>query len=98
MKTICCTVLAGIGNLLLTPENIFFAIFLKFSAWQWNALSSLYRNSPFLSLDKMEHNKFRKSAEDEEVHVTNFENPSIYDEEMLINAPCNDLNEHLRLL
>ena len=46
----------------------------------------------------MEHNEFRKSTEDEEEHVTNFENPSIYDEEMLINAPCNDLNEHLRRL
>ena len=30
--------------------------------------------------------------DDEEEHVTNFENPSLYDEKMLINAPGNDLN------
>ena len=71
MKTICRTVLAGIGNLLLTPVNIFFAIFRKFPALQWNILSSLYINSPFLTLDKMEHNAFQKSEEEhEEEHVT----------------------------
>ena len=43
----------------------------------------------------MEHNEFQKSTEDEEEHVTNFENPSIHDEEMLINAPCNDLSVSL---
>ena len=40
----------------------------------------------------MEHNAFQKSLEDQEEHVTNFENPSIHDEEMLINASCDDLN------
>ena len=70
----------------------FFAIFRKFTAWQWNALSPLYRNSPFLTLDKMEHNEFAKSMEDEEEHVTNVKNSSIHDEEMLINSPCNDLS------
>ena len=40
----------------------------------------------------MEHNAFQKSTEDEKEHVTNFENPAIHDEEMLINAPCDDLN------
>ena len=74
------------------PFKHFFAIFRKFPAWQWNALSALYRNAPFLTLDKMEHNAFQKSTEDEKEHVTNFENPAIHDEEMLINAPCDDLN------
>ena len=74
------------------PCEHFFAIFQKFPDWQWNALSPLYRNSPFLTLDKMEHNAFQKSTEDEKEHVTNFENPSIDDEEMLINGPCDDLN------
>ena len=40
----------------------------------------------------MEHNAFQKSTEDEKEHVTNFENPSMHDEKMLINRPCNDLN------
>ena len=44
----------------------------------------------------MEHNEFKKSTEHEEEHVTNLENPSIHDEEMLINAPCNDLIVPLR--
>ena len=44
----------------------------------------------------MEHNEFKKSTEHEEEHVTNLENPSIHDEEMLINAPCNDLSVPLR--
>ena len=70
----------------------FFAFFQKFPAWQWNALCPFYKNSPFLALDKMDHNEFQKSTKDEEEHVTNFENPSIHDEEMLINALCNDLS------
>ena len=74
------------------PRKHFFAIFGRFPAWQWNALSPLYINSPFLRLDKMQHNAFQKYLEDEEDHVTNFENPSIHDKEMLINAPCDDLN------
>ena len=50
----------------------FFAIFRKFLAWQWNALFPLYRNSPFLILDKMEHNAFEKSIEDEkEINTIN---------------------------
>ena len=57
MKTVFRTILAGNGNLLLTPVHIFFHL-PKFPAWQWNALSPLYRNSPFLTLDKMEHNEF----------------------------------------
>ena len=43
----------------------------------------------------MKHNEFQKSTEHEEEHVTNFEKPSIHDEEMLINAPCNDLSVSL---
>ena len=74
------------------PFKSFFAIFRKFLAWQWNALSPLYRISPFLTLDKMEHNEFQNSMEDEAEHVTNCETPSINDGEMLINAPCNDLS------
>ena len=70
----------------------FFAIFRKFPACQWNSLSPLYRNSPFLTLHKMEHKEFQKFTEDEKEHVTNFENPSVHDEEMLINGPCDDLN------
>ena len=52
------------------------------------SLSPLYRNFPFLTLNKMQHNAFQKSTED----VTNFENSSIYDEEIHISAPCDDLN------
>ena len=52
------------------------------------SLSPLYRNFPFLTLNKMQHNAFQKSTED----VTNFENSSIYDEEIPISAPCDDLN------
>eukprot|EP00794_Sanderia_malayensis_P018369 gene18369-20216_t len=29
----------------------FFAVFKRFPSWSWNAVSSLYRNSPFLTLD-----------------------------------------------
>ena len=74
------------------PCKKVFAIFQKFPVCQWNALSPLHRNSPFLTLGKMEHNAFQKSLEGEEEYITNFENPSIRDKEMLINAPCNDLN------
>ena len=52
----------------------------------------IYRNCPFLTLDQMEHNAFQKSEEDEKEHVRNFENPSIHDDEMLTNGPCDDLN------
>ena len=40
----------------------------------------------------MEQNEFQKSTQDERDHVTNFENPSIHDEEMLIHVTCVDLN------
>ena len=40
----------------------------------------------------MEHNAFKESKEDEKEHVTNSENLSIHDEEMLINGPYNDVN------
>ena len=40
----------------------------------------------------MEHNAFQKLTEDEEEYITNFENPLIRDEEMLINAKLEDLN------
>ena len=43
----------------------------------------------------MEHNEFQKSTEDEEEYVTNFENLSIHDEEMLVNEPCNNLRVSL---
>ena len=36
----------------------------------------------------MQYNTFQKSTED----VTDFENSSIYDEEIPISAPCDDLN------
>ena len=39
----------------------------------------------------MQHNEYQKYMDDEEELVTNFENPSLYDEKMLINAPGNDL-------
>ena len=29
----------------------FFAVFQKFAAWNWDALSGLYKNSPYLNLD-----------------------------------------------
>ena len=34
----------------------FAAVFLKFRAWQWDALSPLYINSPFLTLDNFDMN------------------------------------------
>ena len=35
------------------PCKHFFAVFRKFPAWQWDALSPLYRDSPYLNLDKI---------------------------------------------
>ena len=48
------------------PCKHFFAIFKKFPCWNWNSLSSLYRNSPYLNLDldflnDKEHTKQTKS-------------------------------------
>nr|XP_047137883.1 uncharacterized protein LOC124814333 [Hydra vulgaris] len=37
------------------PCKHFFAIFRKFPLWQWDALSELYLNSPFLTLDHEEN-------------------------------------------
>ncbi|XP_065641395.1 uncharacterized protein LOC124812064 [Hydra vulgaris] len=37
------------------PCKHFFAIFRKFPLWQWDALSELYLNSPFLTLDNEEN-------------------------------------------
>ena len=33
------------------PCKHFFAVFQKFAAWNWDALSGLYRNSLYLNLD-----------------------------------------------
>ena len=33
------------------PCKHFFAVFQKFAAWNWDALSGLYKNSPYLNLD-----------------------------------------------
>ena len=74
------------------PFKHSFVIFRKFSAWKWNVLSPFYRNSPFLTLYKMEHNSFQEITEGEMKNVINFENSSIHDEQMLINGPCDDLN------
>ena len=30
----------------------FFAIFKKYASWDWNSLSKLYKNSPYLTLDE----------------------------------------------
>lgn len=35
------------------PCPHFFAVFNNFEGWKWDSLSSLYRNSPFLTLDDM---------------------------------------------
>ena len=94
MKTVCHTIHAGIRIFCLHLKHCF-AIFQKFPAWLWNGLCQLYRNSPFLTLYKVEHNEYQKSMDYEEEHATNYESPSLYDEKMLINAPCNDLNAPL---
>ena len=40
------------------PCKHFFAVFRKFHAWQWDALSPMYINSPFLTLDNLNTNDF----------------------------------------
>ena len=39
------------GKSHITGAKIFFAVFLKFPNWSWDALSPLYVNSPFLQPD-----------------------------------------------
>ena len=34
------------------PCKHFFAIFKKYASWDWNSLSRLYKNSPYLTLDE----------------------------------------------
>ena len=34
------------------PCKHFFAIFKKYASWDWNSLSKLYKNSPYLTLDE----------------------------------------------
>ena len=39
------------GKNLFIHVSIFFAVFQKFAGWNWDVLSGLYRNSPYLNLD-----------------------------------------------
>ena len=45
------------------PCKHFFAIFQKYPTWQWNSLSPLYRNSPFLNLDRENDETTREDGE-----------------------------------
>ena len=56
MITVCNLVPVTIGEELATLVNIFF-IFQKIPAWNWEALSHLYTQSPFLCLDAFHNNK-----------------------------------------
>ena len=49
---------------IFTRANIFFAVFLKFPNWSWDALSPLYVNSPYLQLHIYSNEKECSAAED----------------------------------
>ena len=53
---------------------IFFAVFLKFPNWSWDALSPLYVNSPFLQLDIYSKEKECSAAKDLSHKPSNAEN------------------------
>ena len=55
------------------PCKHFFAIFKKYSSWGWNSLSKLYKNSPYLTLDK----NVTDSTESEAQPVNKNENDEI---------------------
>ena len=49
----CPAVHVLIGTIQCIYVNTFFAIFNKYpDTWSWNAISSGYRNSPFLTMDE----------------------------------------------
>ena len=56
----------------------FFAIFKKYASWDWNSLSKLYKNSPYLTLDEnvtdqpeFEAKPVNKNSNDEIFHRKN---------------------------
>ena len=60
------------------PCKHFFAIFKKYASWDWNSLSKLYKNSPYLTLDenvtnstKFQAQPVNKNANDEIAHREN---------------------------
>ena len=55
------------------PCKHFFAIFKKYTSWDWNSLSKLYKSSPYLTLDE----NVTDSAEFEAQPVNKNENDEI---------------------
>ena len=60
------------------PCKHFFAIFKKYASWDWNSLSKLYKNSPYLTLDEnvrdsteFEVQPVNKNKNDEIAHQEN---------------------------
>ena len=60
------------------PCKHFFAIFKKYASWDWNSLSKLYKNSPYLTLDEnvtdsteFEAQPVNKNENDEIAHREN---------------------------
>ena len=60
-------------KMLAHPCKHFFAIFKKYASWDWNLLSKLYKNSPYLTLDE----KVTDSTEFEAQPVNKNENDEI---------------------
>ena len=75
------------------PCKHFFAIFAKYPAWSWDALSSLYRNSPFMILDEMLHaesNAHEGSATLDKAAAAHEEEPCQLETEMSAMDDSND--------
>ena len=67
------------------PCKHFFAIFAKYPAWSWDALSSLYRNSLFMILDEMfdaESNAHEESSTNDKTAAARQEEPCQLETEM----------------
>ena len=74
----------------------FFAIFRKYSeVWSWNALSNLYKNSPFLNLDDSGEEESIISNHNEDMSISNEEEekPFVENEDGMNDDGTGDLYE-----
>ena len=74
------------------PCKHFFAIFQKFPAWNWTALSKLYRHSPYLILDEFQEDQNNEVFND--TAGENMDDP-VSSEDFVSTNISESTNEHI---
>ena len=74
------------------PCEPFFAIFQKFLAWNWTALSKLYRHSPYLILDEFQEDQNNEVFND--TAGENMDDP-VSSEDFVSTNISESTNEHI---